>query len=333
MPRNIRLLALGLLISALAIIFIVRDINLDLFAEALRTARYEFLLPTIALLLAGLVTRALRWRLLLAGSLPLRRAFSIMNVAYLVNGVLPLRIGEFARMYLAWRSPQTVPVVRTGSTIIVERLLDLLAVVVMMLLALAAGPVPPELQAAGRAASVAVVVGFAVLLILARQRRLTERIITSTSERFPPLQRLPLNTLAGQFLDGLEPIAHLRTLLPALGWTAISWILSVCAGYVLMFAFFDTASWATTALYISAAAFAIALPAVPGNIGTYEASILLALVTMGYEQSSTAIAFAVMVHAVNVFVHALTGIVGMIEEGISLDQLRQGVRELQSRPD
>jgi uncharacterized membrane protein YbhN (UPF0104 family) len=101
------------------------------------------------------------------------------------------------------------------------------------------------------------------------------------------------------------------------------------AGYVLMFAFFEQASLTATMLYIAAAAFAIALPAVPGNIGTYEASILLALVAMGYEQSSTAIAFAVMVHTVNVFVHAATGIVGFIQEGISLGQLSQGVRQMQ----
>jgi uncharacterized membrane protein YbhN (UPF0104 family) len=99
------------------------------------------------------------------------------------------------------------------------------------------------------------------------------------------------------------------------------------AGYVLMYAFFDEASLAATMLYIAAAAFAIALPAVPGNLGTYEASILLALTAMGYEQSSSAIAFAVMVHAVNVFVHATTGVFGFIQEGISLTQLSQGVRQ------
>ena len=82
-------------------------------------------------------------------------------------------------------------------------------------------------------------------------------------------------------------------------------------------------------LYIAAAAFAIALPAVPGNIGTYEASILLALSAMGYEQSDTAVAFAVMVHAVNVIVHSATGVLGFIREGISLTQLSQGVRQMQ----
>jgi hypothetical protein len=63
-------------------------------------------------------------------------------------------------------------------------------------------------------------------------------------------------------------------------------------------------------------------------VGTYEASILLALVAMGYPQSGTTLAFAVMVHAVNVFVHASTGVIGFIQEGISLGQLRTGVQHM-----
>lgn len=99
-----------------------------------------------------------------------------------------------------------------------------------------------------------------------------------------------------------------------------------------MFAFFEQGDLTATMLYIAAAAFAVALPAVPGNIGTYEASILLALVALGYQQSDTAIAFAITVHAVNVFVHASTGVVGFMREGISLNQLRTGVQQMQQTP-
>ncbi len=321
---------IGTLVSAAAIVFIITQINLDLFVDAWARARYVYLLPCIVLLLAGLVTRGLRWRVLLDNALPLHRAFSIMNVAYLVNGLLPLRIGELARIYLAGRSPQAVPGWRTASTIIVERLLDLLAVVVLMSAALTAGPVPASLQSVGVVMGIGSLVGFIILLLLAGHREHLHRILSFTMERTSALSRLDLATWLDQFLDGLQPLTRPRALIMALLWTAVSWLLSVVAGYVLMFAFFDQGDWAVTALYIAAAAFAIALPAVPGNVGTYEASILLALVAMGYEQSDTAIAFAVMVHAVNVMVHAATGLIGFVQEGISLDQLSRGVRQMQT---
>ncbi|MEO1166070.1 MAG: lysylphosphatidylglycerol synthase transmembrane domain-containing protein, partial [Chloroflexota bacterium] len=251
---------------------------------------------------------------------------------YLVNGVLPFRIGEVARVYLVSRTKNAIPVFETTSTIIVERLLDLLAIAVMVLLALALGPVPPEIQTASIAATVAALVGFAVLIALANWRdhsaKLVQRILTVMPFISEKLAER-LHAWFVQFLDGLLPLTKPSMLLLAVGWTAISWAVSIAAGYVLMFAFFEQGSLAATMLYIAAAAFAIALPAVPGNLGTYEGSILLALVFMGYDQTSTAVAFAVMVHAVNVFVHASTGVLGFIQEGISWQQLSQGVRNMQ----
>ena len=131
------------------------------------------------------------------------------------------------------------------------------------------------------------------------------------------------------FLDGLQPLTHGRALFAALAWTAVSWGFSTIAGYILMFTFYTQASWAATMLYIAAAAFAIAVPAVPGNLGPYEGSIYLAISAMGYATpAGTAVAFAVLVHGLNLAVHASTGVLGFIQEGISLEQLSRGVNEM-----
>jgi glycosyltransferase 2 family protein len=249
-------------------------------------------------------------------------------VAYLVNGLLPLRIGELARVYLVWR--QSVPIPTTSGTIIVERLLDLLAVVMMVLLALIMGHVPDELKAASAVGAVLAIIGFVTLVFLASRREWALKTFHALMERPGIVQRFPvIEAWLAQFFDGLLPLSRPRLVFFAFLWTAISWAVSTAAGYVLMFAFFEQGSLAATMLYIAAAAFAIALPAVPGNLGTYEASILLALAALGYEQSNAAIAFAVMVHAVNVLVHVGTGAIGFLTEGISLSQLSRGVQDMQ----
>lgn len=328
LSRNVKLALLGLVVTLLALYFIAVQVNFELFREAWITARFIYVIPCLLFLLLGLVTRALRWQVLLNYELPLRRTFNIMNIAYLVNGVLPLRMGELARIYLTTQGRVTVPAMQTTGSVIVERLLDLLAIVVMTLLALAMGPVPEQLQIASGMAAIAAIIGFAILVMLSAQRMLLHRLLDFLLEHFTFLQRFAIKDWLDQFLNGLKPLTEWRTLLAATGWTVISWVLSVIAGYVLMFAFFEQGDLETTMLYIAAAAFAIALPAVPGNVGTYEASILLALTAMGYEQSGAALAFAVMVHAVNVFVHASTGVLGFMQEGISLTQLTRGVRQM-----
>jgi uncharacterized membrane protein YbhN (UPF0104 family) len=145
------------------------------------------------------------------------------------------------------------------------------------------------------------------------------------------LGRWRVPQLVDHFLDGLTPLARPRALGLALLSTALSWALSTLAGYVLMLAIWDTADFATTCLFIAAASLAIAVPAVPGNIGTYELSILLALQATGYgEPASTASAFAILVHATNLVVYAVLGVLGFVQEGISLGQLSQGVKGMQS---
>lgn len=328
MSRRIKIGLIGLAASLLAIRFIVAQIDPQQFGSALAQAQYRYVLPCMLLLVMGLVTRAWRWRALLGGSVSWYRAFSMMNVAYLVNGILPLRLGELARIYLTSRLNPPIAPFYSASTILIERLLDLLAVVLLVAFALVSGPVPDVLRATGLASGVMALFGVGVLALLAGYRA---RVLGAIRGYWPAFRDSRLDKWLEQFLDGLQALANGRVLLAALVWTAASWTLSVVAGYVLMFAFFPSGDWSATALYIAAAAFAIAVPAVPGNIGTYEASILLALGALGYEQGATTVAFAIMVHAVNVGVHVATGIVGFIQEGISLEQLSRGVRQIQRK--
>jgi uncharacterized protein (TIRG00374 family) len=330
-----RLGLLGAAVSLLAIYFFLSQIDFSAFITALANANYIYIIPAFLLLLLGLFTRAVRWSILLGGALPLKRAFSILNVSYLVNGVLPLRIGELARVYLATRIQPPVPMLKTASTIIVERLLDLLAVLILLGIVLAAGPLPDNLRRTAAVLLPLVFLGFLALVFLSSQRGLAHRLLTLTLGRLRPSASKKLAVWLDHFLDGLQPLTQPRALFLALSWTAISWVLSVAAGYVFMLSFFPQASWIASCLFVAAATFAIAVPAVPGNLGPYELSIVLALGAVGYgDPRDTASAFAFAVHGLNLGLYALMGIIGFLQEGISLGQLSQSVQNMrQATPD
>ena len=325
--KHWRIGLLGAAVSLAAVYFVVSQLDVRQLGDAFAQAHYIYLLPSAALIVLGLGARAVRWRVLLSGGLPLNRAFSILNVAYLVNGVLPLRIGEVARAYMATQVDPPVPFFKSTSTIIVERLLDLLAVLVISALALTVAPLPDELRAAALLFTPVVIVGFLALVLMASQRSRTLRLVDGITTRVPVMQRWNVAALVGHFLDGLKPLTRPSALLNTLLWTAISWAFSLASGYVLMLAFYNRADWAVTYLFTAAASFAVAVPAVPGNLGPYELSILLALQAMGYgEPPEIATAFALVVHALNLGITAILGVIGFIQEGVSLEQLTQGVR-------
>lgn len=329
--KHWRIGILGAAVSLVAVFFIVRQMDVAQFVDAFRHANYVYLILSVILITVGLGARAMRWRILLSGGLSLDRAFSIINVAYLVNGVLPLRIGEVARAFLATRAVPPVPFFKSTSTIIVERLLDLMAVLVILALALSAGPLPDQLRTGAMLFTPLVIIGFGVLILMAGQRQRVNVLVGAITSRIAVLQRWNVVSFLDHFLDGLTPLTKPAALMNALLWTAISWALSLVSGYVLMLAFFGRADWAATCLFTAAASFVVAVPAVPGNLGTYELSILLALQAVGYgEPAETATAFALAVHAVNLIVVAMLGVYGFIHEGISLEQLSQGVRGLET---
>lgn len=322
--RTLAGIGIGFLIAAL----LATRVDLKALLATLAGADYRFLVPSLFLFMLGLLTRALRWQALLHGQLPLHRAFNIMNVAYFVNGVVPLRIGEVARLFLTSRANIHIRFMQTGSTILVEKLLDVFAVALLAMIAMAAAPASAELKQTGILGAISSLSGFIALLAIVRWRGHTERAIGRISKVLPLPEGLNPDRLSRDFLDGLQPLLDFALLKRALVWTAISWLLSVFTNYVLMLAFFERGDWVAIMLAIASASFAIAIPIVPGNLGTYEISIVVAFTILGYKQLDEVTAFALAVHAQNILVNIVTGLIGLVFEGVSLTQLRSHVQNL-----
>jgi uncharacterized protein (TIRG00374 family) len=97
---------------------------------------------TFVLILATLVIRAARWRILLGRTVSLRDTFGLIGIGYLISGVLPLRAGDPARAVGA-SLRGSISAIAALSTVIVERVLDMLLIVMMLL---ATVPFVPGLQ-------------------------------------------------------------------------------------------------------------------------------------------------------------------------------------------
>ena len=150
------------------------------------------LFPAILLLLfAGLITRAFRWRVLLDNELPFPRTFSIMNVAYLVNGVLPLRIGEVARVYLVSRTRKKQSRFRRQPAQSLSNVCWIYWLsVVMVLLALMMGPVPDEIRAASGIAALVAIIGFIILVFMAGRRDWSMKLFRTILQYIPDFEAL-----------------------------------------------------------------------------------------------------------------------------------------------
>ena len=323
----------GLLISLLATGALIAQLDLSQLAESLRSARYGWLLPAFLLLLIGQFIRALRWRALLVFGLPVARAFHILNISYLANAFLPLRLGELARI---WLVRPGISSMQTAGSVVLERMLDTLAVLVLLAAALSAIPqADDQYRDVARLMFLALPVLAVALYALARKREWAHRLLgAALALPWPrPVRRLPLKAWLEALLDGFQPLIRPGLLLQVLAWTLVGWLISLLAAGLVMLAFYDEADLAVAALCIVAAALVIALPAVPGNIGIYEWSIMLALAAGGYGSPLDApnVSMAITIHAINLLMYTLTGCLGLIVERVTPAGLMRSLEEFRLR--
>lgn len=160
----IRLLP-GLLVAGGCLWFASRDVDLSMVVTRLADANWS-LAPLMGVLLVvffGL--KAWRWKLLLQPVAPLRvrEVVGPLMIGFMANNILPAHLGELVRVHVLGRT-RGVPRAAVLSTVVLERLFDLVAILALLGVGVLSGPpLPREYQQA--AVTLAILTG--VLLVLA----------------------------------------------------------------------------------------------------------------------------------------------------------------------
>src|SRR5262249_12108723 len=158
---------IGLAISAICIVALVSQIDLQLTWSALTNAQPAWLVLAVLVLLATMETKAYRWGLLYYPTRGLRLGHltSALYIGYMGSSLGPMRLGELVRAYLI-RQTEPVSFSQSVGTVLVEKVLDV--VTILGFLAVLALFVPlPELAVPGPALAALGLGGLAVLLALA----------------------------------------------------------------------------------------------------------------------------------------------------------------------
>src|SRR5262249_34797077 len=100
--------------------------------------------------------------------------------------------------------------------------------------------------------------------------------------------------------SGVGVLRRPRRLVTCVGLTAATWGMAGLAGLALFPAFGLNAGTLAPWLLLVANSFAMVVPSSPGTVGVYEASVQASLVAFGMTASS-ALSFALVLHAVNFF--------------------------------
>jgi len=248
-----------------------------------------------------------------------------MMIGYMANNVLPLRAGEVVRIYVVARrwsaagAPERIHTFWTTlATLVVERVLDSLAVVLILAILVLIVPVPRFLEMAALVVLAIDLVGIAVLIALAAAPDACVRLVARLVGRWPALHRRLLNIFQ-TFVHGLDGIRAPSHAAPLVAWTAAVWLLPALTAWTMLLAL-DLhlpfiAGWAVLAFV----GLGISIPSAPGYVGVFHAAVVLAVGLFGVSHSA-AVGYALLFHASQILPVTLLGWLYLLREHVSLTE-------------
>ena len=312
-PRTIISLALPLVLLYL----FARSLpgfHLDEVPGTILRANWLYLAAAFGIFYLGFPLRGLRWTILIRQTgfpLGVRDATEIIFLSWLVNCLVPAKLGDIYRAYLL-KINSTVSLSRTFGTVFIERILDLFAIVV---LGLAAGFVsfrsglPAEIQLVFAAGVVVVVLLAAGLLTM---RNFGRRIMA----------RLPLPERVVEFYDrfeeGVFSSVGLRALPGLVVITGLVWATEATRLYLVVQALglSDVHLGISGAFFIAlSASLLTAIPITPAGLGFVEGAVV-GLLTLVYKVPSTeALAITVVDRTISVLTIIVLGAIAYAISG------------------
>ena len=315
-------IAISLAFLALAL----QGINLKALGAALRQADYVWLLPAIAITLAILAVKGVRWQLLFLPEhhLPFAPVFTALSAGYLASNVLPARLGEVVRVLLL-ASEEPVGVARTVSTIVVERLLDILSLLIILVLLLPFVTLPPAMTRAAQSLGVLALVGSAVLLLLSFWKERVLRWTRTVLKHIRFLDRPAVYQALGHLIDGFATLRG-RLGLVLIALSLLSWFGSVAVAWCVSQAFAMSVPVTAMAFTVVVVALGMVIPSSPGYIGVFHYLVTVALAPFGVPKD-VALSFAFVWHGLNYIELSVVGLIALAVHGTSLGQVMQKWRE------
>jgi uncharacterized protein (TIRG00374 family) len=318
----------GVIVSAICLAVIFYLVDLHRFGEALRQADLRLVALLVLVSLSWTGVRMLVWRTLLQEQATLSQVFLTLNEGYLLNNLLPFRLGEVGRAFLLSRKAN-LGFMQVVSTIVIERALD-----VAMAVGLLLGSLPFVIgggdlaRQAALAAGGLVLVGLAALYLLARNQAWALRQFERLSDRIPLLKKVGRGPLIA-FFEGLAALKDGARFLRVLVFMLLNWAVAVLQFYVLLRAFFPEAQVLWAVFTLSVMALGIAAPSSPGAVGVLEVSIIGALSAFGLDPS-TSLAAALTSHLTGYLTTGLIGAYALAKDGLTLSGLYRQVRQTQT---
>lgn len=135
----------GILLSAVALFIAFKNVEISDLINYLGSINYFWMLLATMISLFSFVLRAVRWRIILESTrkISIWRAFHPLMIGFMINCVLPGRLGEVARPVILQKE-EKVPFPTGLATVVAERVFDVCLLILLFMLTRGALNIDPD---------------------------------------------------------------------------------------------------------------------------------------------------------------------------------------------
>jgi uncharacterized protein (TIRG00374 family) len=319
-----RKLAVGIVSSAIFLWLAARGIDWAQFSAALHQTRWVYLVPGVFFTMLGHFSRAVRWKYMMAPvkECTIRPLWAATAIAFMVNNLLPARLGELVRAFVIGRS-QNVSRSASFATIVYERVVDVFVLIILLWFCLVRISGPEWLA---RSAEILVAFNLALFLLLwsmVRWRARFRALIAKAVRPFPHETRERMHVSADSFVVGLGVVSRPAAALPIGVLSIAVWGCAIAGVWFCLLAFDLQLPPLTSVLLIVLISLGSMIPSAPAFLGTLQYACVIGLGLYGVDRSS-ALAYSAVYHATQFLPITIAGLYYAWRSHLHWRELSQG---------
>jgi uncharacterized protein (TIRG00374 family) len=317
--------AVGTAIGAFCLWLALRKVALSEVGAALDNFDARWLVAAFAVSLTIQVLRAWRWQIELTplARVPFTLLWQVISVAYMMINVMPFRLGEPVRpLLLSWKTGLAIPAI-VGNWVF-EKMMDTAVMVLIVNATLMMVDLPPW----AHRASVGSLVMFSTLFALVVGFWLHgESFYNRTLARVLPDHACgKMRKVLVVARQGLQILPEKRLVGRVFVVTLALWLLPILSSWLLIRGFgFQVPASAAFVVFLCVG-LGTALPNPPGMFGVFQIAAVYALGVYDIPRSE-AVAYGIVLNAVQFFSLVLQGVLAMPWVGIGLGTITRAAVE------
>jgi uncharacterized protein (TIRG00374 family) len=322
---------LGVAVSiVLLFLFLYRTDFVEM-GRALKEANYVFLIPGVLIYFCGVYFRAWRWKFFLKplGEFSSLRLFPLVVIGFLVNNVLPGRLGIIARAYILGEK-EKISKMSVGGTMVAEQVFDGIMLLVFAFCISVFAPLSGDVQTGVYIAAGFFFAALLLCFVLVLSPRFAKRgiavlLVVVWSKKW----HTEIEGWLLHLIDGLRFMRSPKQLVTTLTLSALVWLCEAGLFYMAALSFDLGQTFYIMLLVTSIASLSWALIFIaPGGVGPFDWAcketmmlfIPAGVVASAYEASVSA--YVIVLHAVILFPVIALGFVFLWKENFSLAKVK-----------